>query len=128
MRNIVHVIVSVLMWGLFGYYWYVVSGREIGEATIQALGVLAVVIIVGLILTFWWVAHNKKLARRNRRSTSPATSPETFVADTLGRPITAPDMAVLHAARIVDIHLDIDADNPDDVGRKIYTAATGGCA
>ena len=120
-------IASILMWCLFGYYWYVVSGREIGAATIQALGILAVVIIVGLFLTFWWVAHNKKLARRNRRSGSPATKPETFETDYLGRAITSPGLDALRQVQVVDIHVegDIHAEG-DDPGCKIYSTAGGG--
>ncbi len=112
------------MWCLFGYYWYVVSGREIGAATIQALGILAVVIILGLILTIWWVAHNKKLAQRNRRSSTPITQPETFEKDYLGRHLTGPAVDVLQQAQVVDIHLSEDQD--DGPGSKIYSVAGEG--
>ncbi len=130
MRHVFHVLISILMWCLFGYYWYVVSGREIGDDTIQALGVLTVVIILGLTFTLWWVAHNKRLARRNRRSAAPPAVPEKFDTDYLLRPIVAPDIKVLQAASVIDIHLEPFSEaeaeaNPDHEypGKKVYSVA-----
>lgn len=129
MRNALHVIASLLMWCLFGYYWYLVSRRQINEASLEALGILAVIMVVGLVLTLWWVAHNRKLARRNRRTNPPATVPETFDFDTLGRPLVRPEVRQLKSAQVIDIEVE---DSPDGKaepaptpGRKIYTIATG---
>ena len=113
MRNIFHIFISVLMWCLFGYYWYVVGRRQINNASIQAVAVLGLITIVGLIITLWWIAHNKKLASRNRRSAAPVTTPETFDTDSLGRPIQSPGLSVLKAANIIHINL-------GDEGQKIY--------
>lgn len=130
MRHIFHVVISLLMWCLFGYYWMVVSKREIGDDTIQALVVLSVVIVFGILGTLGWVAHNKRLARRNRRNTPPAPVPEPFDVDYLNRPIVAPDISVLQAASIIDIELvplseaeaAADPDN-EYAGKKVYSVA-----
>ncbi len=121
------------MWCLFGYYWYVVSNREIGQETVQALGILAVVIVVGVGLTLWWVAHNKRLARRNRRSTPPPPVPEPFDFDTIGRPIEGPNIEVLQAASVIDIDLvppteEEQAADPENeyLGKKCYSVGQGG--
>lgn len=131
MRHVFHVLISILMWCLFGYYWYVVSGREIGDDTVQALGVLSIVIVLGLIFTLWWVAHNKRLAQRNRRSAAPPAVPEAFDTDYLLRPIVAPDIQVLQNAAIIDIHLEPFSEaeaeqNPDHEypGKKVYSVGT----
>ncbi len=120
------------MWCLFGYYWYVVSGREIGNDTIQALGVLSIVIILGILGTLWWVAHNKRLAQRNRRNSPPPEVPEPFDVDYLKRPIVAPDISILKAASIIDIELvplseEEAAADPDNeyAGKKVYSVARG---
>ncbi len=133
MRNVFHWVISLLMWGLFGYYWYVVSQREIGDDTIQALIVLSIVITLGIAITLWWVAHNKRLAQRNRRNTPPPPVPEPFDVDYLKRPIVAPDIKVLQAASIIDIELvplteEEAAADPENeyAGKKIYTVARGG--
>ena len=132
MRHIIHVVISLLMWCLFGYYWFVVSKREIGDDTIQALVVLSIVIVGGIIGTLGWVAHNKRLARRNRRSTPPPPVPEPFDVDYLKRPIVAPDIKVLQAASIIDIELaplseEEAAADPDNqyAGKKVYSVARG---
>lgn len=126
MRHIIHVIISILMWILFGYYWYVVGGREIGEETQLALILLIVVIVVGLIGTLWWVAHNKRLASRNRRAGAPSTKPEPFERDNLDRPIEGPDVNVLRGAKVVDITVRLSDDEDPYGGTKIYAAASPG--
>ncbi len=132
MRHFIHVVISLLMWCLFGYYWYVVSGREIGNETVQALGILSIVIVVGLIVTLWWVEHNKRLAQRNRRNSAPPPVAEPFDFDYLKRPIEAPDIEVLQAASIIDIDLvpfseEEEANDPDNEypGKKVYSVARG---
>ena len=119
MRNVLHIIASILMWCLFGYYWYIVARGQITSASLEALGVLGVIILAGLIITIWWVSHNKKLAQRNRRTTPPATVPETFDFDHLGRPLVRPDVALLQTAQIIDI--EIEPESLDDPGKKIYS-------
>lgn len=133
MRHVFHVVISLLMWCLFGYYWYVVSQREIGRDTVQALGVLSVVIVIGILGTLWWVAHNKRLAMRNRRNSPAPEVPEPFDVDYLNRPIVAPDIKILQAASIIDIELvplseEEAAADPENeyAGKKVYSVARGG--
>ncbi|MCB1184050.1 hypothetical protein KDM41_11505 [bacterium] len=118
MRNVLHIVVSILMWLLFGYYWYVVGRRQIDLASLQSVAVLAGFTLVGIVLTLLWIAHNRKLARRNRRLAAPATPPEAYAADHLGRERAGDDLATLKAAPTVVVRL-------DDEGRKVCTAATG---
>ena len=115
MRHVLHIVVSVLLWILFGYYWYVVvAEREVSADTLDAMGVLVGSTVLGLALTLWWVAHNKRIASKGRRTTSPAPPAEPFTHDTLGREITAAGLEELKAARCVEIGL-------DDEDRKVYT-------
>ncbi len=127
MRNAIHVFISLLLWGLFGYYWYVVSRRELARTTIEALSILLFIIVVGIALTLWWVSHNKKLARRNRRNSPPPTVPETFDRDTIGRPLVRPDAASLKRAQVVDIALQGDGDPMDpEQTCKVYSLGLPG--
>ncbi|MBU2500948.1 hypothetical protein KJ682_06445 [bacterium] len=118
MRDFWHYLASILMWILFGYYWYVVSGRQISLAGFQALGVLSGIAGLGLIATLLWVRHNLNLAARNRRRERPAPGPEILDRDTLGRPVIGPDLAALKKAPVIGISLDGD-------DRKVYTAGWG---
>ncbi|MFT5233232.1 MAG: hypothetical protein ACI9UK_000474 [Candidatus Krumholzibacteriia bacterium] len=118
MRNILHIVASVLMWCLFSYYWYVVGRRQITTASLQAIAILGLFTIVGLMITIWWIAHNKKLASRNRRSSAPPSKPELFDKDTIGRPIQGIGVEALRQAHVINISLGSE-------GQKIYEVADG---
>jgi len=118
MRHALHIAVSVLLWILFGYYWYVVvAHREVSADTLDAMGVLVGSTALGLAVTLWWVAHNKRIASRGRRTATPPAPAESLAVDSLGRPVVSPGLEVLRTARLVDVSLDGD-------GRKVY--APGG--
>jgi hypothetical protein len=108
MRHLLHVIVSLAMWCLFGYYWHVVLGREVGSSTLRALALLGLTVAVGLVATLLWVGHNLRLARKfsGRRRQTPSATPPRLERDTIGRGITHPGLADLRAARVVDITAD----------------------
>jgi hypothetical protein len=106
------------MWCLFGYYWYVVARRQINLASLEAMGVLALITLVGMLVTIWWIAHNKRLASRNRRQNAPPVAAELFTRDVLGRPLAGPGVDLLRAAGTVTVTI-------DDEGRKVYAVAEG---
>ena len=113
MRHILHTIFGLLLWCLFGYYWWVVAGQRINPATIDALAILGIMVVAGLVLTVAWVAHNLRLARKHGRRQAFAGREETFATDYLKRPLVSPGIEVLRGARIVTVSL-------DDQQRKVY--------
>ena len=125
MRNALHTIASLLMWCLFGYYWLIVSRRQINAASLEALGVLGAIVVAGLAVTLWWIAHNKKLARRNRRNTPPPTVPESFDTDFLGCPLTRPEVKDLQAAQVIIVDLETGTEGEEAPEHKVYRIATG---
>jgi len=113
MRQVLHTVVSILMWCLFGYYWWIVGRRSINPATLDALTVLAAIVVVGVLLTVAWVLHNLRLARKfGRRKGFPAPV-ENFDTDYLQRPLVAPPVLTLRDTKIVYVKL-------DDEGNKVY--------
>ena len=114
MRNVLHTVFSVLLWMLFGYYWYVVGQRSINPATINAVLALGSAVAVGVILTLIWVAHNLRLARKFGRRKGFDAPPETFETDCLQRPLVHPPVHELRRAKIVNVSLDAE-------GRKVYS-------
>ena len=118
MRNIFHIVISILLWCLFGYYWYVVGRRQITISSLQAIGILGLITLVGLVLTIWWIAHNKKLASRNRRLAAPQVAPATFERDYLGRALVSPGIDLLQKTSTIVVSL-------DDKDQKIYVVAEG---
>lgn len=119
MRHAWHVFISVLLWCLFGYYWYVVVHRQLTVDSGVALLILAAIVVAGCVLTVLWVVHNKRLATRLGRRKGFAPPPEDFACDHLGRPVVAPPLAELRAATAVVVELDGD-------GRKTYRVAAEG--
>ena len=106
------------MWILFGWYWYLVMQRQVSGTSLRAVGLLLIVSVFGLLGTMAWVAHNKRLAARNRRRGSPPPVSELLATDHVGRPLAGADAASLKAAKVVVVSL-------DGQGRKVLTAAQG---
>jgi hypothetical protein len=113
MRNFLHYLVSFLLWILFGYYWYVVFERQISRESLRSLGILTLITLLGLVITLWWIAHNKRIAAKGKRKTLMVPPDEPFEFDNLNRPIIAPTTALLKAAAIVNVSV-------DDQGNKVY--------
>ncbi len=65
------------------------------------------------------MAHNRKLARRNRRQTPPTVPPETFGQDYLGRPLISPVLALLKQAPLIEVAVNDDQE-------KVYTIVGSG--
>ena len=121
MRNFLHFLISILMWILFGYYWYVVVERQIDRDSLQPLAILFAITAVGLGITLWWIAHNNRIAARGKRKNLMTAPKEPFEFDNQKRPIVAPDMDLLKAAGRVTITV-------DDQGQKVYTIGQEGGA
>lgn len=90
-RPLVHILIAVLAWLLFGFYWWLVSRRQLSVETLDAL--LLLVLVVGGIwaLTSLWMWHNVRRYRgRDGRRTRPRPRPE------------GPDLAHDHLGRTVE--------------------------
>ena len=116
-QNVLHSMLSIAMWGVFGFYCDVVLGREIGPGTIRALLLLTGAVLGGLVVTVLWIGHNLRLARKfaGRRRGTPAAAPITLTGDTIGRPVSHPGLDVLREATIIDIEA-------DDAGKRYRIA------
>ena len=114
MLNILHYLVSILLWILFGYYWYVVVERQISRESLQPLVILTGITVLGLVITLWWIDHNKRSAANCKRKTLMPPPKEPFEFDSLNRPIVGPGMPLLQAAYMVTVSV-------DDQGNKVYS-------
>lgn len=117
MRNFLHYLASILMWILFGYYWYVVVERQIGRDSLEPVGILVIMTAIGLVITLWWIAHNKRIAAKGNRKTFMKAPLEPFEFDNLNRPILAPAMDILQSADRISVSV-------DDDGNKVYSLGT----
>jgi hypothetical protein len=82
------------------------------------VGLPLVMSAAGLAVTIGWVAHNKRIAARNRRRGARAAVSELLTTDHLGRQLAGTTAADLLTAKVVTVSL-------DDQGRKVLAAARG---
>jgi len=112
-----HILLGVLLWAVFGYYWFLVIQRPVTPHTRFALtGVGSIVGGISVFLVFW-VLHNIRIARkRNRRSARVhrIALPET---DFLGREFIEHSEAQLQSAPYIEIHL-VEVQNEDEEGTR----------
>ena len=103
MRTLVHVLLSIALWVVFVVYWDIVTRQTIGKGTLLAIQVISVLVVTGTILTSWWIVHNLRLGRRNRRRGQRVAPPEALATDALGRAVETPGLATLKLAAAVEI-------------------------
>lgn len=119
-----HIALGILLWIVFGYYWYVVVQQPLTPHTRVAL--VAVGSIVGgiVIFLYLWVLHNMRIARikARRRNRPGAVLPPT--ADFLGRTFIATSDEELRRASYIEVHV---VETEDDTGltseHKIFRVA-----
>lgn len=118
MRKLLHLLLSAALWCLFFYYWQIVSAQSVGQGTVLAIKVLAVATVVIFVATVWWVGHNIRISRRNRRQGERPALAEELERDILGRQVSAPPLGALRTAGVIEIEIEPD--------RKIYRIAQAG--
>jgi len=85
-----HFVFSAALWVTYALYWRVVLDRGVEREARFAGLLLALFIVLQMLLTQSWIAHNRRVARRwiGRRQERPAAPPEP-AADFLGRSFAA---------------------------------------
>ena len=51
-RQAWHVVASILMWILFGWYWYLVMQRQVSPSSLRAVGLLLAISVLGIGISF----------------------------------------------------------------------------
>ena len=119
-RSRLHVLLGVLLWVVFGYYWYLVVQRPITDHTRVALmAVGSIVAAISLFLAMW-VNHNTRIARklgRRKKRVSSVALPET---DFLGRTFVASSHEQLVAAPFVEVHIIEMWDSQGSSEQKVF--------
>lgn len=120
-RTGVHIFLGILLWIVFGYYWYIVFQRPITPHTQLAL--IAVSAIVGVITLFlvYWIFHNRRIAKRYGRRRRRSLTVDAPTRDFLGRELMTPPEAELIGARYVEVHVvDMTADDGKSQQHKVF--------
>lgn len=100
-------IVSLLFgWTLYVYWWWVVLHDDQPDPLARMLVAIAVLAAVVLVMTYGWIGHNQRLARRGGRGKASRLRTAVFDRDALGRPIVITDLGAIRAASVVVVHSD----------------------
>lgn len=87
-RRLVHGMVIVFGWALFFAFWIKLLLREAFNVRDAVLLIVVALCVVPLI-TFFWVAHNKRIYDRKGPRRSGFSPPETYERDWPGRTVFA---------------------------------------
>jgi hypothetical protein len=101
---------SVALWITYVVYWRIVIGRGVGAEARLSVVILGLFIILQLLLTLAWIAHNRSLARAHegRRQIRPAST-LVITQDFLGRTLEPyPPTVDLTRAIVVTVRVDGD--------------------
>lgn len=82
-RLILHIVVAVLLWVLFGYHWGLVAQRRITRGTVDAVELLFLIAVGIWALTTLWIQHNRRryAGRPDRRARRTASGEHPALAD-----------------------------------------------
>jgi len=111
-RFILHLIIGIAGWTVFGYFWFVVIKRGIGRGIPIAVISMAVFTFLIITLTSLWIRHNINISKRNRRRTSPDISPEPYAFDKVGAEVKIEDVELLKRSPLIEITV--------DAGKKLF--------
>jgi hypothetical protein len=92
-------------WIVFGWAWIHVGGHTSLPTALWGIAAVAVIAVVTLSVTVWWVVHNLRIHRRKgpRRSV-PIAMPD-YRSDFLGRSLDA-DWGLLRRSSVVVVRID----------------------
>lgn len=118
--NLIHLLVSLGGWIVFGVFWVRVFYRTPPAESAFGVLVVGILLVVSVSLTVAWIRHNLILSDRyrGRRAAPPEVRPR-WTHDTLGRPLRGPDWETLQNAPRVEIGVD------EGAGEKTYRALAG---
>jgi hypothetical protein len=117
-RTIIHIALGLVLWVVFGFYWYLVMQQPITAETRRALVIVGTMVAVITVFDWFWIFHNVRIARRTRRH-GRRPQPPAPIADFLGRTFMAQE-EVLHRARYIEVLVVEMADQSQAAGHKLF--------
>jgi len=119
-RSILHIVLGVLLWVVFGYYWHLVMQRPVSAEMKHALAVVSIIVASITVFDFLWVFHNVRIARRSRRRDRRGGGIPP-ASDFLGRAFVLQDDDMIRRARYVEVHVVEMADTENqEAGYKLF--------
>jgi cytoskeletal protein RodZ len=89
-RRVLHTLIAVAGWVLFGYWWWLVMQR-VSQAEVRFTAwFVAIALVVIVLVTALWASHNLRLFKRKGPRTQLRPSAHDGSRDTIGRPVGMP--------------------------------------
>ena len=97
---------SLLGWWLFIYWWGAVYDADQPRPFYRLLFFLTAFCLITLLVTFSWIWHNVRIARRGRRGMAARYSPPIYERDALDRRVIIQDAHLVRSAPVVIVTAD----------------------
>ncbi|MBD3179011.1 hypothetical protein GF321_04755 [bacterium] len=118
LRLVLHIVMILAGWAIFGYFWFTVIRRGwYGRGIPLTLIAMALFSVLLVILNSLWIRHNKNIAKDNRRKSVPEIEDSAFIPDKTGLEIVFNDIEALKEAPVIEIEV--------TEGRKLIRPAAG---
>jgi len=115
-------------WVLFALWWRVVLTVESTDFFLRALAILGVGMAVVFTTSRWWVAHNKRLARKGNRGLTSRYAVPSWAHDAIDRPVVMQSRSELAAAAVITISADGQTKRYDVESPRAPVPNSGSCA
>ena len=122
LRHAMHAIAAVLLWAVFGYYWWIVLRRPMNPDTRTALSILAILVLAGVIFLTAWVFHNIRIYRTRQRRKERRKALADNDRDYLGRRIVMDDPYMLLRSNYIEVEVTGAAAPGGTVEEKTFRA------
>ncbi len=122
LKQAFHVVIAVLLWIVFGYYWWIVLRRPMNPDTRTALTILAILVLAGIVCLTLWVFHNMRIYRTHHRRKERRKVIFAHDRDYLGRRIVIDDPYALRRSNYIEIEVTTTVVSGEPVEQKTFRA------
>lgn len=119
-RSIFHILLGILLWILFGYYWWLVVQRPITQHTHYALIAVGAITAGITLFLIGWVFHNTRIARRLKRRNSRVSGMPGVTVDFLGRRLVIADEGRLKQSGYIEVQVEERKEGNDVIREKFF--------
>lgn len=122
-RTTLHILLGVLLWVVFGYYWWLVAHRPVTPHTRFALVAVGTLVAGISLFLVYWVFHNIRIAKRRQRRRARVQGGTAPATDFLGRTFLARSEDELQRAPYVEVHVVETTDDEGTREQKVFRIA-----
>ncbi|MCZ6767379.1 MAG: hypothetical protein O7D32_10665 [bacterium] len=122
MRNILHALLALLLWVVFGFYWYLVMSRGMSQDTKTAIFTLSALSILSALGMITWIYHNVRIYRKLGRRSARRANVSVPSFDYMGRWVAIQDLKKLRATNHIAVEVKTTLHKNRLIEEKIFRA------